>query len=207
MSTLTDHNLVCPDTGDYGAIALLMQADATALDTALDGISDAFDTHYREPYFLAITTAPISASSLSEQNIGIFNWAVAFTNMSVSTAAAFGIRMNIGTTGWYQFGGYSNLQAVGAVTALSRRTLTCEASLVVSGLLTSLDRVVWRTADTNTGGEFLVAGGGQFYALAGQTVDINLYFSHTNAASNVQANAPSRLWARFMGSGVEIGSA
>lgn len=207
MTTVTDHGLICPDPADYAAIGLLMQADALAIDAALDGISDAFDTHYTHPYAIGYTTASTSASTLAEQNISINNWAVLNTNMTVSTAANSGLRLTVAKTGWYQFGLYVNLVAVGAITALSRRTIICEGLLNTSGSTALLDRAVWRTNETSTGGEFLVAGGGQFYATAGQTIDINSYFSHTNAASNVQATAPSRMWCHFMGSGIEIGSA
>ena len=207
MTIYTSHGLACLQDQDYAAIALAMQVDAIAIDAALDGISDSFDTHYTHPYMLAITTAtqgPFATSSEAVQ--GVPSWTVSTTNMVTSGASA-GIRVTIPLSGWYSHGCYLNMVASGAITAASRRTSFARATRVTSGSTAVLSQVTWRTIDTNTAGEFLTSSGGTFYATAGSTILIEAYFSHSNAASGVNIVAPARIWCHYIGSGVEIGSA
>jgi hypothetical protein len=209
VTTLTDHGLVCLDGADYGAVALALQADALAVEAALDSISDSFDSFYLRPVVLAATTTLVAQPSSGEQVFGMGPWAVAYSNFvpAPTTAASSGARITIPRTGWYAYGGYANMIATGAVTALSRRTLYANATRTISGVGTVLSQVVWRTVDTGTGGEFLTAANGTFYATAGNTVDVQVQFSHTNAASTVGVQIGAKLWCHFIGSGVEIGSA
>lgn len=210
MTTLTDHGLVCLDGEDYAAVALALQADALAVEASLDAISDAFDGYLTRPTVLATTTAgvgPVASNGEAFSSVG--TWAVSYVNFAPvpTTAANSGIRMTVPRTGLYAFGGFINLVASGAITALSRRTVAASASRVVSGVATLLSQVVWRTVDTSTGGEFLTVTGGSFYATAGSVVDVRVLESHGNLASGINCPAGSRLWCHFIGSGVEIGSA
>jgi hypothetical protein len=209
VSTTTDHGLVCFDGNDYAAIALAMQHDAFAVEAALDSISDSFDIALTDPYFIGVTTAtngPLASGG--EQLFGIGAWSLLTSNFTPvpTTAANAGFRVTIPRTGWYGYGVYANQVAAGAVTAFSRRTLIGRATLQQSGNATQLSQITWRTADTNTAGEFLIASGGTFRATAGTTVDVEAYWSHTNAASSVSIPAGARIWFHFLGSGVEIGS-
>lgn len=209
MTTYTDHDLACLGDEDYAAVALAMQHDAYATETALDAVSDAFDTYYLRPYATAITTGPTGPiSSAGESIFGIGSWSLSTTNMPGATApTATGLRLVMPKTGWYSYQAYANLVAAGAVTAFSRRTLYARASRRISTTNTLLDQAVWRTIDTNTAGEYLIADGNAFFALAGWTIDIEALFSHANLASNVSAVTGSRLTCYFLGSGVTIGSA
>jgi hypothetical protein len=209
VSTETPHGLVCLDGEDYAALALAMQADALATEAALTGISDAFDQFLLRPVILATTTAGTAGvASNGEALSGVGTWSVTYSNFlpAPTTSAFTGVRFTVPRTGSYAYGAYINLVAAGAVTALSRRTVYATASRVVSGVVTTLSQVVWRTVDTGTAGEFLTAAGGSFYALQGTTVDVQVYESHGNLASGINCPAGSRLWCHFIGSGVEIGS-
>jgi hypothetical protein len=208
VSTLTDHGLVCLDGEDYSAVALAIQADALAVEAALDAVSDSFDRFLLRPVVLATTTAGVVAvASGGETPNPVGTFAVSYSNFTPVPVPTFlGIRMTTPVTGWYSFGGYINLVASGAITALSRRTIYVNASRVVSGVAVLLSQVVWRTVDTSTGGEFLTACGGSFYARAGTAIDLQVLQSHGNLASGINCPAGSRLWCHFTGSGVEIGS-
>jgi hypothetical protein len=208
--TTTPHGLLCPSEEEYAALALIMQHDALAVEAALEGISGSFDSFLLRPVVLAVTTGISGpASTLGENVFDTTFWSIASSNFTPAptTAATSGIRVPLPRTGWYNFGGFGNLVATGAVTANSRRTLYASATLNSVGSTTVLSQVVWRTVDTNTGGEFLVVSGGSFYGVAGATVDLKLQWSHANAASTVQVNAGAKLWCHYAGSGVEIGSA
>lgn len=208
--TTTEHGLLCPGPEEYAAIALLMQHDALAIEAALDSISDAFDTTLLRPVVLATTTAINGPNSTSGEIVfNMTSWSVTYTNFVPvpTTAAPSGIRITIPRTGWYKYGAFANMVATGAVTAFSRRTLFASATQNTVGSSVVLSQIVWRTVDTNTAGEFLVASGGSFYARAGATIDVQAQWSHANAASTVQVNAGARIWCHYAGSGVEIGSA
>lgn len=209
MTTYTDHGLACLGDEDYAAIALAMQHDAFATEAALDAVSDAFDMYYQRPYATAVTLAPGGAvSSGGETIFGIGGWSLSNTNMPGATApAAVGLRLTMPKTGWYSYQCYASLVAAGAVTAFSRRTLYARASRRIATNNTLLDQAVWRTVDTNTAGEFLVADGNAFFAMSGWTIDIEGLWSHTNVASNVGVAAGAKLTCYFLGSGITIGSA
>jgi hypothetical protein len=209
MSTVTDHGLVCLDGEDYAALALALQADALAVEASLSSVQAAFTRFRQRPTVLATTTAGIVAvASGGETPSRVGTWAVSYSNFTpVPTVVPFsGVRITIPATGLYSYGGYINLVASGAVTALSRRTVYANASRVVSGVTTLLSQVVWRTVDTGTGGEFLTVTGGSFYATVGTVVDVQVLESHGNLASGINCPAGSRLWCHFIGSNVEIGS-
>lgn len=212
MTPIGTHGLACLDAEDPAAVALYLQAEALAIDAALDSISDSLDTFNLRPGFTGVTSAVSGPNSTSgEIQFPVTGWGLGYSNFAPAPAggsAPGGFRLQIPKTGWYGYGVYANMAATGALTALSRRTLFAKATLQASGSSTLLSQAVWRTVETSTaGGEFLVAGDGSFYAMIGQTVDVEGYWSHTNAASTVQVNAGARLWCHFIGSGVEIGSA
>lgn len=208
MIPVGTHNLACLDENDPAATALYMQDQAIKIDTLLDGISDQFDLYYLRPSVIAQTTGTAGPnSSLGEQIFGLNGtWTIVYNNFTAPTIIGNGLRITTPKTGWYNYGCYGNLAATGAVTALSRRTLYARATKQTTGTSTQLSQAVFRTIDTNTGGEFLVASEATFYATVGTTVDVEGFWSHTNAASTVQVNSGARLWCNFIGSGVEIGS-
>jgi hypothetical protein len=210
MIPIGDHGLACLSDTDPAAVALYMQDQALAIDAALDAISDDFDSFYLRPIFLGTTTA-ISGpnATLAEQLFPITSWSLTYSNFipAPTTAASAGFRVTVPKTGWYNYGCYANLAATGAITANSRRSLYARATLRISGGATQLSQAAWRTVDTNTGGEHLVAGDGSFYATVGTTVDVEGYWSHANAASTVQVNTGAKIWCHFIGTGIEIGSA
>ena len=207
MIPVGNHGLGCLDDEDYAAIALYMQGQGLIIDTALSQISNSLDTFYLRPSVVAQTTGVAGpASSGGEQLFGLSgNWALTYSNFTPVTISS-GVRITIPRTGWYTYGCYGNLQTTGAVTALSRRTLYARATRQTVGVSAQLSQAVFRTVDTNTGGEFLVASSASFYATEETVVDIEGYWSHTNAASLVQVNSGARLWCHFDGSGIEIGS-
>lgn len=208
MTINTEHGLVCLDDNDYAAIALAIQTDALAVDGALSEISTALDNGYLNPYWMMATTSTAGPFSTTSVEIPIPGFSVAATNQSTSTTSApGGRRITVPRSGWYGHGGYANMVASGAVTALSDRSLFARVTLQEPGLSTVVSNVPWRTVETSTGGEFLVSYGGAFHVLAGQTIDVELYFSHGNLASGINIVAPARIWCHFLASGVEIGSA
>lgn len=212
MTTTTEHGLICPDGDDYAALALMMQADALATEAALDSISDSLDTFNLRPSVVAVTTTATSSTGSAGETLYSLSsgtLAISYNNITpVPTLVLGAVRITIPRSGWYAYGAYMNPQAVGAVTAFSRRTVYAIATRIVSGVTTQLSQVVKRTVDNNVaGGEFIVASSGTFYAAAGTTVDVTAYWSHANAASNVLVNSGARVWCHFIGSGVEIGSA
>lgn len=212
MTTTTGHGLICLEDGDYAALALAMQGTAIATEASLDSISDSLDTFNRRPSAVAVTTTIAGPNSSLGETVFTLSSATSvfmYNNMTPSPTLVSGaIRITIPVSGWYAYGAYMNMQATGAVTAFSRRTIQATATRIVSGVNTQLSRIVWRTVDNNVaGGEFLAVSGGSFQAAAGTTVDVAAFWSHANAASTVQVNPGARTWCHFIGSGVEIGSA
>jgi hypothetical protein len=213
MTTYTDHGLVCPDDGDYAAIALTMQADAQATDAALLSITNSFNSVYSRPYGLFVTTSGNSVSSGGEQEFNEGIWSIqASRGFSAITLGGqlLGsvVTVTIGKTGWYGYGNYVNLTLVGAATAFSRRSSFARAYTTESGVPTRLDEARWRTVENSVaGGEFLIASGGSFYATAGDVVFFTATWSHANAASNVASQAGALFWVTYTGTGIEIGSA
>lgn len=208
MITVGSHGLTCPEGTDYGAIALYMQDQAQVIDGALDGISDDLDTFFTQPVILATSTATYGPnSSFAEQIFCIAGtWAITYDNSPLLvTPTTCGFQFTVPRSGVYKFGGYVNAISSGAVTNFSRRTLYSRAYLI-STVTTLLNQVSWRTEETNTGGEFLMVGGGTFQATAGQLVEVQLLASHTNGTGlNYQAGA--KLWCHWVGTAIEIGSA
>lgn len=210
MIPVGSHGLACLGEEDYAATALYMQDQALKIDTLLDDISDDFDSFFLRPTVTAVTTTVAGPNSSGSEQISamVATWTVSYSNFTPTPAiVGSGLRITIPRSGWYAYGCYANMQATGAVTALSRRTLYARATKQVTGTETLLSQAVFRTIDTNTGGEFLVASTATFYAAAGTVVDVEGYWSHANAASTVQVNIGARLWCHFVGTGVEIGSA
>lgn len=216
MTTYTDHGLVCPDPADYGAVALLIQADALATDSALSGITTSLNSLYTQPYALFVTnTGNGPLSSGGEQHFSQGNWTISSSRgitVTLAGAPLTGVvaRLNITTTGWYEYGNYVNLLASGAVTAFSRREIFASAwdLDVTTAVPVRQSEVRWRTVDNNVpGGEFLVASGGTFYAAAGSIIILTAQWSHANLASNVSSLAGAQFWVNYVGTGIELGSA
>lgn len=208
MIPIGTHGLQCLDDDDPAAVALYIQAEALAIDTLLDGISDSFDATYLRPGFTGATTivnGPIASGG--EAQFGLNGWALTSSNFLPAPTATLGFQFTVPRTGWWESGLYLNAQASGAVTVNSRRTAYNRVYRVAATGNVLIGEGVWRTYDTNTGGEFLVVSGTSFYAAAGTAVRVLPQWSHTNAASTVQVNAGAKLWCFYIGSGVEIGSA
>lgn len=214
MTTQTDHGLVCLSEEDYAAVSLAMQVDALAADASLQSINTSFGSVNSYPYALFVTTAGGSAASNSEQQIGQGTWATVssrgFTTVSSATILLGGVvTIQVTKTGWYEYGNYLNLTLVGAATAFSRREIYASVyALNTSTTPTRLDEVRWRTVENSvTGGEFLIASGGSFYASAGTTILPVARWSHANLASQVAFQPGALFWITYAGTGVEIGSA
>jgi hypothetical protein len=210
MATETEHGLLCLGEEEFAAIALAIQADAIAVDTALDSISDSLDTRYVRPYLQMVTTTgngPLSSGGEQQFSIGI--WSVAAGNIPIVSGTLLGniAPMTMPRTGWYEYGCFVNLVAAGALTAFSRRTLTVSAYSRPASVAILQSQIVWRTAETSTAGEYLTASGGTFYATAGQFIELVGTWSHTNLASNVSSIVGAKAWVHWIGSGIEIGSA
>lgn len=210
---LTGHGLVCPDDGDYGALALLMQADATAVESSLVAISNSLNLIYDEPYAMFTTTVgngPLATGGEQEYNEG--SWSLTGSQAITSTIGGSLLgsvaTLTITKTGWYEFGNYVNLTLAGAATAFSRRNVFARAYTLASGVPVLLELIRWRTVENSqAGGEFLIASGGTFYGVAGVSILLTGTWSHANAASSVSCIAGSLFWVNYIGSGIEIGSA
>lgn len=210
MIPVGTHGLSCLGEEDYAATALYMQDQGIIIDSAFDAVSDALDSTFRRPSIVAATTTVAGPNATASEAIYTMSatWAFAYNNYTVAPLLlSSGFRITVPRTGWYNYGFYANLAATGAVTAFSRRTIYAKATRQSTGVSTVLSQVSFRTVDTNTAGEFLVASNAAFYATIGSTVDIEGFWSHGNAASTVQVNTGARLRCHFIGTGVEIGSA
>lgn len=207
-TTVGSHGLSCLTDDDYAGLALYMQDQANAVEAALGAVSDSLDTAATRPVVVAtsnLVNGPVA--SAGETIFGINGWVIDYSNFTPTPTTTAGIRFFVPKTGWYEHGAYMNMQAAGAVTPFSRRTAYSRAYRFTSLGNVLLSQVAWRTVDTNTGGEFLAAVGGTFFATEGSRIDILPGWSHANAASMVQLNAGAHTWCFYIGSGVEIGSA
>jgi hypothetical protein len=215
---VTDHGLVCLDGEDYAAVAMAMEADARAVDASVDSIADSLAVYGRRPFFTAITTVgngPLASNGETQQSFG--SWGLVAANFSSSLLTFNPLTpitgslalMTLPVTGWWDFGGYGLLQAAGAVTAFSRRTVVASAWTMstLGGVPVLYESIHWRTGDTNTGGEYLTTSGGTFYGRAGSLILLSFSWSHANLASNVSSPAGARFWCHYIGTGVDIGSA
>lgn len=203
MIPVGDHGLACLSDEDYAAIALYMQNQAQAIDTALDGISDSFDSVSLRPGVLMSSTANVAVASGVSGGVG--SSAVLYSNFTLASATS--VSFTTPRSGWWQYGANVNMVATGAVTANSLRRLTVSAVLSTTGPPVTLSSTSDQSFETNTAGEWLVCSGGTFYAAAGRTVSLGVVTLHANAASTVNNMAGARTWCFFTGSGVEIGSA
>jgi hypothetical protein len=195
-----DHGLACLDPQDYAAIALYMQDQGLAMDAALDGISDGFDSFRLRPGFLSTSNANQAFASGATGSFGAST--VTYSNMAVTNVTFVTPR-----AGWWQYGANVNMVATGAVTANSMRRLNVSALMTTVGPQQTLSPTSDLGFETNTAGEWLACSAGTFYALAARTVSIVAQTIHANAASTVNNMAGARTWCYFIGSGVEIGSA
>lgn len=201
MITVGDHGLACLHPEDYAALALYMQDQATAIDTALDSVSDSLDSARLRPGVLATSNANVAVASGVAGGFGAMT--VQYANFPVT----FGVSFTTPRAGWWQYGANVNMVATGAVTANSLRRLTVSAVLTTGGPSVTLSTTADQSFETNTAGEWLACSAGTFYLPAGRTVTISTVTLHANAASTVNNMAGARTWCFFIGSGVEIGSA
>lgn len=201
MITVGDHGLACPGPEDYAALALYMQDQAIAIDTALDSISDSFDSARLRPGVLATSNANVAVASGVTGNFGATT--VQYNNFPV----VFGVSFITPRAGWWQYGANVNMVATGAVTANSVRRLTVSAVVATGGPSVTVSSTSDQSFETNTAGEWLACSAGTFYLPAGRTVTISPTTLHANAASTVNNMAGARVWCFFISPGIEIGSA
>lgn len=207
MEPVGNHGLACLGDEDYAAIALWMQSQGTLIDTALDGISDDFDSFSLRPGLLVTSTAVTTVTSLNTFTNVTFGTTLYNNLPNPSAGNPFGSFVTP-RSGWYQYGANINMIATGAVTAGSVRRLKVLAVKAGVGPQETLSEVDDISFDNNTGGgEWLVASAGSFYAPANTTIIVRAQASHANAASSVNVSIGARLWCWYIGSGVEIGSA
>lgn len=202
MEPIGTHGLSCLGEEDYAATALYMQDQGLIIDAALDAISDSFDTFYRRPGVVWTSTGTVLNTPVNSSG-GIGALATVYSNFTVPATGIFVTPR----AGWYQYGANVNMVASGAVTAGSYRRLNVSAVLNSSGPQVILSTTSDLSYDTNTAGEWVVCSAGTFYSATGRTILIRTETMHGNAASGVNNVAGARVWAYFIGSGVEIGSA
>jgi hypothetical protein len=201
MEPVGNHGLSCLGEEDYAATALYMQSQGLAIDSALDAISDSFDSSYLRPGVLASSNANQAFASGVTGNLGAMT--VIYNNFPVLGGVGF----ITPRAGWWQYGSNVNMVATGAVTANSLRRFTVRADMTTGGPPQTLSTTADQSFETNTAGEWLACSAGTFYAPANRTITIRTETLHANAASTVNNMAGARTWCYFIGSGVEIGSA
>lgn len=207
VTDLGNHGLTCLDGEDYAAIALYLQRTARTIEAALiDQQADltAYTNRASILFTTTVTTTVITGSGQVMPD-GRTATPTSFTGATVNgggfsvASAGSTVVLTAARSGWYDFGGYCNLIAAGAVTVNSERLIYIQARQVPDPPATvSTITYQERSVDTNTGGENLVVAG-LIYLLANRPVTLSQLVSHNNLASNVVTQIGAKMWLSFMG--------
>lgn len=211
MEPIGTHGLACLDDTDWADYARYMQCQAEAIDATLFAQQEALEGLLSRPTILVRPSANRTFAS-GVTITDLFNEVEYINNtfMSVSTLGAE-TWVNIGSavgvpavvpylTGMYLIGGCLGMDATGAVTVSSRRTMTIEAvddsaGVLSVGTITDINPDMGTTiVDVHEDGNFTVVLRG----ISG--VRVRHSVSHTNVASTVTIAAnDARLWVTYLG--------
>lgn len=207
VTDLGNHGLTCLADEDYAAIALYLQRTALAIEAALvaqEADLTAYTDRASVLFTTTVTTTVVTGSGVLMPD-GRTATLTSFTGAAVTgggvDVASTGstVTLTAARSGWYDFGGYCNVIAAGAVTLNSERLIYIQARQVPDPPATVATITYQeRSVDTNTGGENLVVAG-LIYLLADRPVTLSQLVSHNNAASNVVTQIGAKMWLSFMG--------
>lgn len=210
VTDIGNHGLTCLGEEEYAAVALYMQATAKTVEDNLTAQQAAFDAYRNRTSILFTST--ISSSYAAGSVVGGVvmpdGRLAGVTTMTGATVSGGGatvlsvssvITMTVPRSGWYDFGGYCNVIAAGAITANSERLIYTQVRQTPEPAggnpLVSFRE---RTIETNTGGEFLNVSG-LVFLLADRNFTVAQYVTHENLASNVVTQAGAKIWLAYMG--------
>jgi hypothetical protein len=211
MTPVGTHGQGCLTDEEYGAIALAMHHNRDAVDAALTDDVTVFNSYNNRPWFLVTSTAAVSgAQTLTEWTAGtswngfsVFSNSTAGVTISAATEIATA-KFTAGAfrTGWWNIGGYCSYQPTGAVTNNTRRLMSIQLSHQVQ-LDNIYDTIVQTSFESNTGTDSMTAND-IFYLDNQYLYTVTMGFSHRNSGSTVQVNTGAKIWAVYLGSGVDI---
>jgi hypothetical protein len=190
VKTIGDHGLGCLDEADYGAVALAMQCNAVAIDTAITTSQTALVAYGNRFVRRFVSTSPSTSGANSGQLL------------PDNTAATGVLTASLGVlpAGWYAASGSLSYQATGAVTASSYRRSLITVNLSNSQVPPKLFQCI--TTDSNVGAADSMTVNAWFYSDGIITTTLQLMFGHGNAASTMTVPAGAVLTVRFMATGL-----
>jgi hypothetical protein len=206
MATPLLYGLECLDSTDYGAVALWMQATATAAEAALGAQLDEFNGFLSAP--TAIITTTVAQTGITNGTLttlgGGGQFAVTFANYTLNEVPAFGQTLATGSLafpldkrGWYHVGAYIPMTASGGVTAGSSR----QAEMIFQqGSPTVIPTTIRVTrTESNTAGEHLIISGTFLAPSSGGLISAYITLLSANAASTVTVPAGAMIWLTYLG--------
>lgn len=220
-----NHGLFCLDDDDFAAVALAMQCNAQATNTALEGINDAVNDYLGRPWGQAISNgALVIDDAAGGGQLGPLGLVGAFLRPGASgpsapatpTTTSYNMPVQYVATdpttfmprGVYLIGSSINW-TLGALTANSIRQLLVYGISSTGGALDSstdsvdLYRLQDYQGDGGANGALTVVG--FLDNTAGNIATFEAFFSHANTASDITvANANWRVWATYLGSGLNF---
>lgn len=211
-----EHGLFCLDDDDFAGVALAMQCNAEATDSALDAVNDDLNTYLSRPWLTVTNPAAVvvnNASGTLGPNglVGeILRPTLATTNDANGMATVY-VTSDLSTMmprGVYLIGASVNW-TVGALTANSIRNLLVYGVRRINGVadattnFTDLYQVQDYQGDGGANGALTVCG--FLDNTAGDVAFMASFFSHANAASNITIGINQwRMWATYIGSGLTL---
>lgn len=214
MIPIGTHGLSCPEGEDYAAVALNMQANASALNSALAAQAAQLDTYNNRPWFIWTSTAVVPVASnvnvldFDTPTAGLFNGSTVLsttTTLGAPTVSSFGVDPVTGflKVGWWLAGGYASYVASGAVTANSRRILGIQlASFQNNHFVYS--SAVEASYESNTGGDAMTVMKKYYVNSSTIATRAALLFKHSNTGSNMNISVGAKLWMVYLGSGLNV---
>jgi hypothetical protein len=212
MESIGNHGLACLDATDWADYARYMQCQAQTIDTVLADQMALLAASLDRPTI--VVGASANRTFATGTSVGNFFDTVLFVNNTFMNLTSVGLEtfVNIGSPlgqpvveayqrGMYLIGGFTSMDATGAVTGFSQRILTVSA---IDDSITGAPQVGTFTdnnPDANTAITAIGCSGAFTVVLRGiNAVRIRHALSHTNAASTVTAIAAnSLLWVTYLG--------
>lgn len=214
-----EHGLTCLDGEDYSAIALSMQANANAIEAALDGIETNLDSYLSRWYWSAVNTSAVTVTSGSGTVLPDGSAGVTFLNdVGTMTVVANGFDATrfpaanfVFPTGLYLMGS-SIKWTVATPNNNTPRDLMLWRQESVNGVNSTAtaadiyDSIEYEQSAPGNDGSLSVEGFGLVANTPGTyTRMINAGFWHLNTSSTLVIPIGGwRLWYMRMGSGLVI---
>lgn len=208
MNPVGTHGQGCLGPEEYSAVALAMQCNRDAVDAALTTDQTALNGYNNRPWVQMTSTAAVSQLQTLGEWVPFtswYGWTIMTNTTTGNTVVGGGGQGNTFLagnfrTGWWNVGGYASYQPTGAVTANTRRQLILQISHSVQ-FNQVYDSVLNTSFESGTSPDAMTVND-MVYLDNQFNYGFVLGFAHRNSGSSIQVNVGARIWANYLGTGV-----